>query len=252
MGAACAPDAETVLDAADLIIVSLPSIDALEATYRAVARSRPRRGAIVLECSTVHPDMARRLAGASASAGFRHLDVGVIGLAAEAEAGELYFLVGGEGGDVERAAPVLEVCGRGTAHLGPVGAAAAAKVLNNGIGIATMLVLAEAVADAERSGIDPAAFVTAVREGRGAGASVVFDRHAGWAAEPGRAQPPTPIALKDARALASLIEGAREACPMLSLAVDRVEALIGADAAGGAGLVTSAARDVRRHRGASR
>lgn len=68
-------------------------------------------------------------------------------------AGKVTFLVGGDAPAFERAKPVLELLAETIHHLGPVGAGSGAKVVNNGVMHALMVVLIEAGAMAKKLGI---------------------------------------------------------------------------------------------------
>jgi 3-hydroxyisobutyrate dehydrogenase len=112
------------------------------------------RGALAMESSTLTVEWIRELAAAAASHGVGFLDAPVTGTKVHAEGGQLNFLVGGEPGTVELARPLFAAMGRGFAHLGPVGSGALLKLINNfmcGVQVAS---LAEAMAMAERGGLD--------------------------------------------------------------------------------------------------
>ncbi|HEX5937798.1 MAG TPA: NAD(P)-dependent oxidoreductase [Actinomycetota bacterium] len=110
------------------------------------------RGTVVIDMSTVSPDTSRSLA-ARAPEGVDVLDAPVKGGPAKAAAGELKILVGGPEDAFERAGPILSHLGS-SRHLGPNGAGAAAKVLNNYAVITLVSVMAEALALAEALGIE--------------------------------------------------------------------------------------------------
>jgi len=246
-GVTVAASAREVFATCDITIISLPSFDAIHATYDAQRQSAQRPGAIVAEASTVSPDMARELGAITRATGREHVEMSVIGTGRDAAQAQLYFLLGGAEDAVRALAPVLAAAGRGHRHMGPLGTASAAKVLNNGIGLATILAMGEAIAAAEQAGIKPDAFVKAVIEGNGAGASVVFSRHAHKAltTEP---EPPTPLNYKDSIALGELIAPSIEAYPILGSASTRVGALIGD---GKHGLTWTTAHTARENAGSS-
>ena len=241
-GVALADSAAAIFEGADITLISLPSLGAIRETYAALDACDGRAGALIAECSTIPVAVAQEFSSTAQAAGRAFVEMTVIGTGREARDGTLFFMTGGDDAMTDRLAPILSVAGRGHVHMGPVGAASTAKLLNNAIGLATMLAFAEAIAEAERSGIDAAAFVRAVMDGNGAGASVVFTRHAAKALGP-EPQPPTPLSLKDGRALGELIGPVAEAYPMLGLTLDRVVALIGD---GQAGLVWAAAEAARK------
>jgi 3-hydroxyisobutyrate dehydrogenase len=110
------------------------------------------RGTVVVDMSTVSPETSRSLA-ARAPQGVDVLDAPVKGGPAKAAAGELKILVGGPEEAVERARPILSHLGS-LRRLGPNGAGAAAKVLNNYAVITLVSAMGEALVLAEALGID--------------------------------------------------------------------------------------------------
>lgn len=186
----------TLLAESGFVVICLASPAALGEVYDMIANMPAERPAMVIETSTIAPDRAQAFADISRASGRRHLEACLIGLARDAEAGQLYHFVGGKTEDLEEAWDFLDATGRGHAHLGDIGAGAAAKVLNNAIGNATMLAFTEAVVAGETIGLDPVEFIRAVSEAAGAGKSVVFDRHAHWITSESN-QPPNPINRKD-------------------------------------------------------
>jgi 3-hydroxyisobutyrate dehydrogenase len=112
------------------------------------------RGALAIESGTLTAQCMRDLGAAAAARGIGFLDAPVTGSKRQAEEGVLNFLVGGEAGDVARAGPLFAAMGRGHVHIGPGGSGALMKLINNfmcGVQVAS---LAEAMAMAERSGLD--------------------------------------------------------------------------------------------------
>src|SRR5690349_9710992 len=113
-------------------------------------------GAIAIDSSTLTVKWMRELAGAAAARGIGFLDAPVTGSKRQAEEGVLNFLVGGEARHVERARVLFGTMGKGHVHLGPEGSGALMKLVNNFMCGVQLASLAEALAMAERSGIDGA------------------------------------------------------------------------------------------------
>jgi 3-hydroxyisobutyrate dehydrogenase-like beta-hydroxyacid dehydrogenase len=90
-----------------------------------------RRGSVIIESSTVSPDLERRAAAAAAALGAEFLEAPVTGGTWGAEKGELVFMVGGEASTLKRVEPVLAVMGKRWFHLGPVGAGQTVKLAMN-------------------------------------------------------------------------------------------------------------------------
>lgn len=112
------------------------------------------RGALAIDSSTLTVDWMRELGQAAAVRGVPFLDAPVTGTRRHAEEGALKFLVGGEESQVRRAQPLFAALGRGHVHVGPAGSGALLKLINNfmcGVQVAS---LAEALAMAQRHGLD--------------------------------------------------------------------------------------------------
>ena len=86
--------------------------------------------ALVIECSTIAPDSARKVAQAAEVRGIAMIDAPVSGGTGGAAAGTLTFIVGGQPAALERARPVLEKMGKNIFHAGPAGAGQVAKICN--------------------------------------------------------------------------------------------------------------------------
>ena len=111
-------------------------------------------GAVIAIHSTVHPDTCRRLADPAAERGAILIDAPVSGSAAAAETGTLLVMVGGTAETAERCRPVFETFGDPVLHVGPLGSAQLAKVVNNAVFSANMSVAHDAVELGTALGID--------------------------------------------------------------------------------------------------
>jgi 3-hydroxyisobutyrate dehydrogenase len=114
-----------------------------------------RKGAILIESSTVSPAWIAELAALAAQHGVELLDAPVTGSRVQAETGQLSFLVGGMDAALEAARPVLKAMSKEIFHLGPVGSGSKMKLINNFLSGVQVASLAEGLAWIERSGIDP-------------------------------------------------------------------------------------------------
>jgi 3-hydroxyisobutyrate dehydrogenase-like beta-hydroxyacid dehydrogenase len=119
-------------------------------------------GKVHVELSTIHPATSRALAEAIASRGARMLDAPVSGSTTTLEAGELSFMVGGDREAFDRVEPVLRAVGPKVTYLGPSGSGHTMKVAVNLALITQIVNAAEAVAFAERGGIERGAAVEAL------------------------------------------------------------------------------------------
>ena len=141
--------------AADAVLLSLPSADAVEEVVLGEhgVRSAARPGTLLVDMSTSPPALARRLA--AECPGLDVLDAPVSGGPRGAADATLTIMVGGPADVLERARPLLEALGRLVVLVGGHGAGQAAKLCNNLIAGATMAAISESCAIAVREGLDP-------------------------------------------------------------------------------------------------
>lgn len=145
--------------AADTVLVSLADDAAVDAVYQGPDGliAGLRRGAAVLEMSTIAPETVRRLAPLVTERGADLLDAPVSGSVPLVQRGELSVLVGGDQAALEKARPALDSFARKVFHLGALGAGATVKLAVNSIVHALNQAVAEALVLAERAGVDRAA-----------------------------------------------------------------------------------------------
>jgi 3-hydroxyisobutyrate dehydrogenase len=113
-----------------------------------------KAGAIVIESSTLTPEWVRELAALARAKGAEFLDAPVGGSKPAAAEGKLVFFIGGESATVEKARAALEAVGTKITHLGPAGAGATWKLINNVMAASQLAVLSEGLAIAAKAGID--------------------------------------------------------------------------------------------------
>lgn len=164
-GAAVAASARDAVAQADLVILMLEHGEAVQRVlFDEGTAAATRRGAIVVDMSSIRPSEAQSHAAALSTAGIGHLDAPVSGGTVGAEEGSLAIMVGGRSDDAERAMPVLQVLGR-VVHVGPHGAGQLAKLANQMIVGVTIGAVAEALLFAQRGGADMARVREAIRGG---------------------------------------------------------------------------------------
>jgi 3-hydroxyisobutyrate dehydrogenase len=118
------------------------------------ALSGVRPGTVLIESSTVSPSWLKELSGLAAERGCELLDAPVTGSKTQAETGQLLFLVGGNSEVLVRVRPVLQAVASGVVYIGPSGAGALLKLINNFLCGVQAAALAEALAWIERSPLD--------------------------------------------------------------------------------------------------
>jgi 3-hydroxyisobutyrate dehydrogenase len=156
-GASAAPSAQAAVADAEVVISMLPASKHVEGLYLGDAGllTHIPSGRLVLECSTIAPESARKVAEAAAKRGVRMIDAPVSGGTGGAVAGTLTFIVGGESSDLEAARPYLEKMGKNIFHAGDAGAGQVAKICNNMLLGILMAGTSEALALGVANGLDP-------------------------------------------------------------------------------------------------
>ena len=124
-------------------------------------------GAVLLDCSTVDVESARAVAAQAQAAGLSALDAPVSGGVGGARAGTLTFMVGGDEAGLNTARELFDIMGQKAVHCGPSGNGQAAKICNNMILGATMIVTCEAFALADKLGLDRQAMFDVVSTSSG-------------------------------------------------------------------------------------
>lgn len=203
--------------AAPLIVSSLPSEHAVRQVYLH-AGGLVDVGADMVSCdlSTVSISLARQLHAARLAAGGQHVEGALIGVGHDAERGDLHLLLAGDDAAFASLEPLLRVAGKGYARFGQIGHANLAKILNNGVGQATLAAAAEAVTVARLAGLDPVQLVNSMIVGHGAGYSVVLERHGRAMAADQDGPGPARLSVKDAKALAEAVAPHPAAAPLLA------------------------------------
>lgn len=116
----------------DAVITCLPMPADVEAVYTGegglLAGARP--GALLIDCSTVSPELSRRLHERAASLGAELLDAPVSGGTAGAAAATLSVMAGGDQTAFEKARPLFEAIGKQIYYTGGPGSGSAVKLIN--------------------------------------------------------------------------------------------------------------------------
>ncbi len=135
-----------------------------------------RPGSLFVDHTTVSAQVTRELAEAARDENIGYVDAPVSGGQAGAEKGQLSVMCGGSEEDYARAEPVIAAYARVCRRLGEVGAGQLAKMANQ-IAIAGLVQgLSEALAFAERAGLDGRALVEVISQGA-AGSWQMVNRH---------------------------------------------------------------------------
>ena len=171
--------AESVADAvrdAEVVCVMVPDspdvVDVLTGEDGVFAHASA--GALLIDFSSIRPDVTADLGEQATERGFRYLDAPVSGGEAGAKNAELSIMVGGTAEDFEAARPVFDAVGKTVVHVGPTGAGQTVKAANQLIVAANIQALAEAVVFLEAHGVDTKAALEVL--GGGLAGSKVLDQ----------------------------------------------------------------------------
>ncbi|MBD8677900.1 3-hydroxyisobutyrate dehydrogenase [Sphingomonas sp. CFBP 13720] len=154
--AGCLPvaDAAQAAQGAQAVVTMLPAGAHVAEVYETAVFGAADTGAVLIDCSTIDVDTARRVAEAARAKGLHPVDAPVSGGIAAANAGALTFMVGGSDAAFAKAQPFLDDMGKAVIHAGKSGAGQAVKMCNNMLLGATMIATCEAFALAEKMGLD--------------------------------------------------------------------------------------------------
>ncbi len=140
----------------DVVLTCLDTVAACEEVALApsglVANARP--GTLLVELSTIGPPLAQRVGGAAAAQGLEYADAPVSGGPEGARNGTLAIMVGASDRAFARAEPILRVFGSTVVHMGGVGCGMQTKLVNQLLTFVHGAAAAEAIALAERVGLD--------------------------------------------------------------------------------------------------
>lgn len=151
---------------AEVVITMLPNGKILRAVAAEILPAMTK-GAVHCDCSTVDVESARAVADQAAAAGLGALDAPVSGGIGGAQGGTLTFMIGGGDAAFEMVKPLFDIMGQKAVHCGPSGNGQAAKICNNMILGATMIVTCEAFALADKLGLDRQAMFDVVSTSSG-------------------------------------------------------------------------------------
>ena len=166
------PSVGAVAARAEVLLTSLPSEAALDATTDALL-SGAQRGLVVAELSTLPLECKRRNRDRLAAAGIVLLDCPLSGTGAQAVSGDLVVYASGDAAALRRAKPIFEAFGRKQYELGEFGNGSKMKFVANLLVAIHNVAAAEAIALGLQAGLDPATLVEVA--GSGAGGSRVLD-----------------------------------------------------------------------------
>ena len=169
LGAVAKSSPAEVAAASDIVCSSLPNSAILKAVISGengvLAGLKP--GTLLIDLSSVEPQVSRQLAEAVKAKGGVMIDAPVSGGVAGAESGKLTIMVGGAAEDLERAQAVLKHLGQKITHVGANGAGQAIKLVNNLLLGANMAAVAEALTLGHKLGLTPEIMLETISQSSG-------------------------------------------------------------------------------------
>jgi 3-hydroxyisobutyrate dehydrogenase len=142
---------EAVKDA-QVVITMLPAGKHVLSVWSEIIPS-VARGALMIDCSTIDVESARKSHALAAAQQLPSIDAPVSGGTGGAKGATLTFMAGGDATAFAAAKPILEAMGKKVVHCGEAGAGQAAKICNNMILGISMIGVCEAFSLAEKLGL---------------------------------------------------------------------------------------------------
>jgi 3-hydroxyisobutyrate dehydrogenase len=224
-GVVVAGSAGEVAEQARVLFTCLPNDGIVSHVY--LGAERCRAGLVTCDCSTVSPETTLEVHRALAARDIHHMDTPMLGSQPQAVSGEIFFIVGGDRARVETIAPHLGRMGKLHVYVGGPGTANRVKLIHNGLAAVVSVAVAEALAVAVQSGVDPHVFYEVVCQGGGMAFGRYFERRAKRILD-GDFSPTFTAALmrKDAGLAADLARSAKVPTPLLDEAKRTYDAAI--------------------------
>ncbi len=155
-GIAIAPSIGSLVAQSDVILSSLANDAAVRSVYfedgGVFFTANP--GTVILEMSTISPELSRRLHQEARTRGVKFLDVAISGSTPAVEAGAVTLLAGGDKEIFEQCVPIFESIARQWFLIGPGSTGVQMKLVVNLLLGLDMQAIAEAVSLAEHLQID--------------------------------------------------------------------------------------------------
>jgi 3-hydroxyisobutyrate dehydrogenase len=169
-GVEAAASVEALVEAADVVLLSLPDSNVVEAVVLddGGILAGCRAGQVVVDLSTAAPRSTVDLHARLAEQGVELVDAGISGGAAAAEKGTLTIMAGGAAEALERVRPILETFSARIYHMGPSGSGHTAKLLNNFLNGVNLTASSEVMVAARKAGLDLHTFLDVVNNSSGA------------------------------------------------------------------------------------
>ncbi|CAM3519958.1 NAD(P)-dependent oxidoreductase [Bordetella sputigena] len=155
-GATAAGSVREVVQDCDVVLMSLPDSNVVEAVVEGAdgVLAHSRAGQTVIDLSTAAASSTQRLHGLFRDKGVHYIDAGISGGAAAAEKGTLTLMIGGDAQAVEAIRWVFQPFSTKALHMGASGAGHTTKLLNNFLNAVSLAATAEVMVAGKKAGLD--------------------------------------------------------------------------------------------------
>ena len=177
-GVEAAASPRAVAERCDVVLTCLPDDASVNAVFRGEEGivQAARAGLVTCDLSTVSPEFTAVLGEELKAGGVAHFAAPMLGSKPQAEAGEVFYMLGGDRGQLDKITPLLAIAGRMHIYVGTADTANKIKLMHNALGAVNYAAVAEALALCAQCGVDLNTFYEVVRNGGGMAYSNYFDR----------------------------------------------------------------------------
>ncbi len=163
-GALLTKDLSELVNKVDVIMICVSDSISVQAVHHQLLPNL-RTGQIIVDFSSISPEITVQLHKSVAQKGVSWIDSPVSGGVAGAQAGTLAIMAGGEERALKKVEPLLKHLSQSLTHMGPSGSGQISKICNQMLVSCNVLVMAEVMAMAKRSGVDASKIPTALKGG---------------------------------------------------------------------------------------
>ncbi len=155
---------QQLAESVDVIMLCVSNTDSvMQVSDNLLPHLKP--GQSIIDFSSISPDATRQLHEKAAQQSVNWLDSPVSGGVAGAQTGTLAIMIGGDETQVDKVRPLLRPLANSVTYMGPSGTGQTTKICNQMLVSCNVLVMAEVMAMAQRSGVDASRIPQALKGG---------------------------------------------------------------------------------------
>jgi 3-hydroxyisobutyrate dehydrogenase len=174
-GAKAAASPKAVAEASDVVITMVTDSEAVKEVVLGPEGviEGAHDGLILIDMSTISPDVTRSVSATLAEKRVRALDAPVSGGDVGARDGTLTIMVGGTSSVFEECLPILQALGKKVVYMGPAGAGQLTKLANQILVACNMIGVSECLNFAKKAGLDAGRLIDSLSAGAASSWSLV-------------------------------------------------------------------------------